>query len=1136
MHLKQIIVAVLVMISSTSAMAYNIYPIPRNIEYTESSINIGTRVNIVTSSGEAKYVSRLKEVLDKAGIDYSESSESMQGVVDVYIGEYGSGDVADIYAASLTDLDRSIFPSTSGRYDPHILRVDADGDRGAILLLGDEEGSAYYGCASLEQMFEQEPLDKMPTVKISDFAHARYRGIMEGFYGHPYTMESRLNLLEYCKRYKMNYYGYGPKADPYHAGNWRLEYPTTVTDQQRNLGQMSASDMATIAKKAKDCNVDFVWIIHPSLGSYSINLSWVPEIMTKFEHLYDLGVRHFGVSVDDMSGHPSNQGELAHQVQLAIDEKWNTEGAGDADRVGPVLFTPTVYALNYGSTYVLRSMSTIDSKIDIAFTGYDCFSNVRAESFSTMANYIGRDPVFWWNNPVNDDYDEFLYLHGLTARWFIEQKAAVSHMKGFLLNPMNQGQASKVCLFSGADYAWNPEAFDAETSWMASLQSIVKTDENVQALRDFISVMSAYVTRDTKTPEGEEYAELYTRFKECLSNISENGPESLSQVDELYVIMSRTVAACDHLCTLADSGDDDCRLFFNDIEPWLRKLREMASIIVDVFDVYRGEVNYDRWADVCNITARAAAIHTGYDISVLEGSGTGTYEKFKEVQPTPKHLDALIDFIAQQKISISLPERDRTPAVISNFTDSYTPGEIDVNEDATEVSLTDYGPGFDWAPGLFLGINLNRLQSICVDEIKASEEFSALQLQYSVNGKLWIDAPADKSERFDAAYIRYVNADKSSQFVAAGGEIRIPLSVLRKKESSSGELNITASTNMGTYSTYVLDNILDDNPSTFYWSSSAPKAGSYIMLNFGTVLEVSGVTMQFNDSDQPSGIVKVQTSEDGSIWSDKATFTRSDIVNKKYATIFSGVDAQYVRMYISTVTTNEWLQIADFSATVALRNEGENTAEALAVAIDYQQKGVKVLDDRDLATGYEAEGAGYLNYKFTENLKIEEVLVFHNSTFSGDASYPSISLYADGEWYNCGVLKDACTHIGTAEMFNIEQLKIEWTANNLPNIFEIMPVGEPFDANKHAEISTIITDEKTGVKIETAAGKVHIEATEPISAVSIYDISGRVLESVNGIAEMQVAVRLPISSQAVIIVRVEMANGDVCTKRVAVIL
>lgn len=1135
MRLKSVIFSLLIAVSAMAATAYSIYPTPRNMALMGSTINLGTKVNIVTSDASAKYVDRLKEVLEGAGLSYTVSAEAAQGMVDVYIGEYGTEDVADTYSKLLSGVNTSIFPATTDRYDPHILRIDTDSDRGTILLLGDTDGSAYYACASLEQMLEQKPHSAMPTVKISDYAHAKYRGIMEGFYGHPYSMESRLNLLEYCKRYKMNYYGYGPKSDPYHAGNWRLNYPETVTDTQRNLGQLTSSDMATIAAKAKECNVDFVWIIHPSLGSYSINLSWVSEIMTKFEHLYSLGVRHFGVSVDDMSGHPSNQGELAHQVQLAIDEKWNKSGVADADRVGPVLFTPTVYALNYGASYVLRSMSSIDSKIDIAFTGYDCFSNVRAESFSTMANYIGRDPVFWWNNPVNDDYDGFLYLHGLTARWFIEQKSAVSHMKGFLLNPMNQGQASKVCLFSGADYAWNPEAFDEQSSWEASLRSIVKTDENVEALRDFIRVMSAYVTRDTKTPEGEEYAELYAQFKDCITGIDQNGVESLDEVKELYTIMTRTIEACDQLLTMADSEDEDCRLFLNDIEPWLQKVREMASIIVDTFNVLQGNADYDNWTQVNNIVERAAAIHTNHTISVLEGSGTSTYETFKEVQPTPKHLDALIDYIAQMNLAVTLPQRNREPEVISNFAEGYERGTVALNATSRELTLSGYGPTFDWESGTYLGINFNRLQSICASEIESSNEFSELQLQYSVNGKSWHNVPADVAENFEAAYIRYVNANAKSIRVNSGGEIKAPLALMEwEVEDTSGEFNITATTNMGTYSTYNLDNILDNNPGTFYWSNRAPTAGSYITLNLGTLVEVTGISLVFTNTDQPSGVVILQTSKDGEKWNDKVSFTKAELNNNKYTVTFQAEDARYVRMYLSTVTTGEWLQVADFGVTVKQKEQMTDAKEAIAVASDDKNQAISALDDRSLTTSYAATSSGYLLYKFTENLKIDEVLVFHNSRFNTNQALPTISVFADGQWRDCGVLESECTHVATADMLDVAEMKITWDGGNLPEIYEIMPIGEPYDANKHhAGIGTIVLDDVNGIGITTRAGVINISANSAITSITIYDISGRVLAAYNGGTENSVAMKLPLNAPSVVIVNVTASDGNARTERVA---
>lgn len=1135
MNFRLILVIVTMLMSVMAAMAYTIYPTPRGVEMTGSTINLGSQVNIVTSNSGAKYVTRLKEVLANAGLSYTVSTMAKSGMVDVYIGVYGSSDVADNYASTLSDLNRSIFPSTAGRYDPHILRIDTDSDSGAILLLGDADGSAYYGCASLEQMLEQASLESLPTVKIADYAHAKYRGIMEGFYGHPYSMESRLNLLEYCKRYKMNYYGYGPKADPYHAGNWRLNYPETVTEAQRNLGQLTSSDMATIAAKAKECNVDFVWIIHPSLGSYSINLSWVPEIMTKFEHLYELGVRHFGVSVDDMNGHPSNQGQLAAEVQAKIDAKWNTDATPKADRVGPVLFTPTVYALNYGSSYVLQSFKNIDSKIDVAFTGYDCFSNVRASSFATMANYIGRDPVFWWNNPVNDDYDEFLYLHGLTARWFIEQEGPVNNMKGFLLNPMNQGQASKVCLFSGADYAWNPAAFDAQSSWEASLYSIVKTEENVQALRDFIDIVSAYVTRDTKTPEGEKYAELYSQFKVCLDDFE--GVESLAEVEELYTVMTRTVEACDHLSQLANSSDDDCRLFWVDIEPWALKVREMASIIVDTFDALRGEVDYDRWTQVSNIAKRASEIHSKYTLSVLEGSGTSTNEKFKEVQPTPTHLDPLIDFIAENNFSVTLPARDRTPEVVTNFSDDYNCGSVSFDNATNKLLYSGYQDA-EWETGHYVGINFNRLQSICVNEIEISEEFSELQLQYSVNGKNWCDVPNDLDEYFEAAYIRLVNSKSMKQQVSVGGEVKMPLSSLDAKlDENDGEFKITASTNMGTYSGYVIDNIIDGNPSTYYWSTAPPAAGSsYIMLSLGTLTEVSGVTLQFNQKDKPSGLVLIQTSKDGITWIEKDSFTSSDIAgDNKYSITFEAEDARFVRLFFQTVTTRAWFQLAEFEVAVTHKNDSTPAKESVAVAFDNQQQAVSVLDDRKLTTGYRATSAGQLIYRFTENLKIDEVLVFHNSSFSSETQLPTISMCVDGQWHDCGVLDNECTHISSANHLNIEQLRIEWTADNCPDIYEIMPVGEHFDANKyHAGICEIVLDDVNGIGISASSGNIIIDAATAIKSVVIYDTAGRTIATYKGTSKNSINIKMPLSSPNIVLVQVTTIDGNFRAEKVAV--
>lgn len=119
------------------------------------------------------------------------------------------------------------------------------------------------------------------------------------------------------------------------------------------MGLITQDDLRSLAAKAKACNVDFVWSIHPALEGGGINFSnldpGIEDIIHKFDALYKLGIRHFGVSIDDMNGHPYNQSELADKTQTKLYEKFNKTGVTEDDKVGPLLFVPTQYALNYGT-------------------------------------------------------------------------------------------------------------------------------------------------------------------------------------------------------------------------------------------------------------------------------------------------------------------------------------------------------------------------------------------------------------------------------------------------------------------------------------------------------------------------------------------------------------------------------------------------------------------------------------------------------------------------------------------------------------------------------------------------------------------------------------------------------------------
>lgn len=1090
------------------AQTYSIYPVPQKMTMNGGSIEITRNVNIVKESGINEVTGiRIQEVLTNAGIDFTIGDALADDKTNILIGINGSKESADNYATDHS-LPRSVFAAAENKYDPHLLQINGNHAKGDILILGDDTGSAYCGLATLEQVLEQADGNNLPTVTFEDYAHTQYRGIVEGFYGHPYSVESRLSLLDYCKRYKMNMYVYGPKADPYHAGKWREDYPVTITDQQRHMGLITQDDLRTLASKSKACNVAFIWSIHPALEGGGINFGnldpGVESIMEKFDHLYQLGIRHFGVSIDDMSGHPYNQSELADKAQIKLYEKFNKPGIKPEEQVGPMLFVPTQYALNYG-TSTLSSFKNIHKDVLVAFTGYDCFSNIRGSACNRMADLIGRNPIMWWNNPVNDDYDEFLYMHGLTARWTIEDKTPIPTLQGLILNPMNQGQVSKIALFSSADYAWNPSKFNESESWEASLVSILPEPELTEALKTFIGVVSAYTTHDTRTPEGEKFASLYTAFQSAYSK--ENIPEATQLLSE----MTKANEACKLLQSLKESANKDHQLFYEDIACWLAKVESMTDIVVKSIQLMKNGSDLSSWTDFADVQAQAQKIHTdpAFLLSVLEDKGTSTREEFKEVQPTPKYLDPFVDFLASKIADHApqLPERSREMEVITNIKDLS--GVNILTEEV--IKLSGLG-SLTLEPDEYVGVFFNALKEVTPEALPASLN-NHLTLEYSINGKAWTDfITDDNAQPQEMAYFRIKNKNNSRQVVPTDEiSFRMP--------SAESSAPLEATTNMRTYQTYRIGNIIDGNLSTKFWSDGAQKQGDYVQLDFGSSEARYDITLHFADGDTPTGEAVIQLSDDGQKWMDVKSFTTGDISNSIYTCNAGGKFARYVRLYLQSASGNNWFQLVEFEVT---------GSRVTPVAEDNEGNPITFLDDRSLSTGYQAREAGYVIYRFIENISIDEIQVFHNSTFVPTAAKPVISILADGEWVNKGELDAPCTSLSVSDLKNISQLKITWNADNIPALYEVMPIGEPYieEANPTGLISDTVSSD---VSVYVIEDNIIIESKSLIDKVVVTDFSGRKVNEKQGGKN---TMKVPASKNQACIVSVYLNDGRIATVKV----
>lgn len=258
--------------------------------------------------------------------------------------------------------------------------------------------------------------------------------------------------------------------------------------------------MKQLTAKAAECNVDFVWSAHPAMQegidftSEAGITQGVTDLMTKFEHMYELGVRQFGIFVDDISmsdAYRDREGhaELIDRVQKALEAEYNGEGTAEADQVKPLYFVPSYYAFDFGSSdrdQYFAALKNVDSDILIGFTGSSVFSNVNSSLMNRMTEYVGRQPVMWWNYPVNDNRDAQLFMQPMGTNYSVENN--IQNMGGLLSNPMNQAEASKVAIFGVADYSWNTGDFDAQKNWEAVFATYSDDPEVQDAIRTFADI------------------------------------------------------------------------------------------------------------------------------------------------------------------------------------------------------------------------------------------------------------------------------------------------------------------------------------------------------------------------------------------------------------------------------------------------------------------------------------------------------------------------------------------------------------------------------------------------------------------------------------------------------------------------
>ncbi|MFF5496943.1 beta-N-acetylglucosaminidase domain-containing protein [Streptomyces aquilus] len=450
-----------------------VWPQPQSMQAGPGRFTVPDRVvEVVGPDTDPSAREVAESALRAAGADHIERVDKPPASAAFTVYLDGSGTTAALKrlgARSPQGLPSGGYALASGRAHGRTL----------LALAGSDATGTFYAAQTLRQLLAGQ--DELPHVTIRDWPTAALRGVIEGFYGTPWTHAERLSQLDFYGRTKQNVYVYSPKDDPYLRAQWRDEYPAAELARLKELVDRAATN-----------HVRFTYALSPGLSVCYSSAADIAALTRKFDSLYAIGVRSFAVPLDDISytkwNCPEDEAEFgtgggaagraqAHLLNTAWD-------AFSADHPGlePLEMVPTEYSDLADSPYKTALREKLDPSVVVEWTGVGVIAPTITTAQVGEAREVFGHPILIWDNyPVNDYVTSRLLLGPYTGR----EPGVASAATGVTANPMVQGEASRLALFTSAAYLWNPKAYDPRAAFLASVQDLAGSGGAEKWLRIF---------------------------------------------------------------------------------------------------------------------------------------------------------------------------------------------------------------------------------------------------------------------------------------------------------------------------------------------------------------------------------------------------------------------------------------------------------------------------------------------------------------------------------------------------------------------------------------------------------------------------------------------------------------------------
>lgn len=708
---------------------YEIYPSPQRIEYYDGSSNLSTGVNVVYETGIDNYTkARLEnEILKANSINYEVSSSNavVDGKTNILVGIEGSDEFVDKYADKYNLSTENLF----SKIDSYFLAADNN----VITVLGKDTDAAFYGLTTLYHVVNQINDNTIRNFKIEDYANVVTRGFIEGYYGNPWSVEDRSNLMTYGGYYKLNAYFYAPKDDPKHRVQWRSLY---TEDELKWIKQLAD------AGNASKCR--FVYGIHPfpagsALSSYNYDND-LATLKAKLKQVIDQGVRQVAILADDFVNPGGQLGlRLVNDITNWLQNEVKVQYP---DMKTTLPYVPYDY-MNDGAGGEFRYLRQAPPNVQLVQTGGKVWGEVAQNFSQAFKNNTGRAPYYWINWPCSDNSKNHLIMGGNDT--FLHPGVDPTLIEGIMLNPMQQSEANKSALFAVADYSWNiwKTKDQADKNWNDSFKymdhNTAMENEASTALRQ-ISKHMINQNMDTRVTSLQESVELAPKLA-AFKTKYESGASVKADAEALIEEFTKIKNAAAYY--KSNPGNAKVR---NQIIYWLNCWEDTTTSVISYLKAIIANEegsNSEVWTNYSNAQAafEKSKTHGFLYMDHTEYAEVGV----QHIVPFIESLEGYLAPIVLGKIDPSKVDKNKAKATVITSRTDVPSGNLNNVLDNKESTDIVYKDPSNISAGTYIGVKYDKVVNMKNVEFSLgaianpNDTMQEAKVQYTVDGDNWID-------------------------------------------------------------------------------------------------------------------------------------------------------------------------------------------------------------------------------------------------------------------------------------------------------------------------------------------------------------------------------------------------------------